>query len=161
MFNQYLIFMFLYVSIFSIYEIFNNKDYIKALKSKDSKKAEIIFYLLLHNIIYVAIYFSLFFIIYNIKTIHINYLYLYLILLISIPTHWIMNNNQCWFTVKQNKLLGIKLDTGFRDFVSIIMNIDTESKTDQFNIRDKIYYGYLIAATIITILLIFFKLKKN
>ena len=43
-------------------------------------------------------------------------------ILIIAHLHWYTNNNKCWYTVKQNELLGIDINTGFRDFIAIFNN---------------------------------------
>ena len=95
--------------------------------------------------------------------IKVIYFIMYLGLLILVPLHWYTNANKCWSTVTQNKLLGISEDVGFRDFISIILDIDTESGTlKEMTLRDKLYYGYLISSLVIVFLSIIYKLTyKN
>jgi len=55
--------------------------------------------------------------------------------------------------------LEISEDYGFRDFISILFNLQT--KSGDGGIRDTIYYLYLISCIIITIALIFYKQNIN
>ena len=159
MFENYLIFMVIYVGIFSILELKYNNNYKKALKKKNNwKNIKILLLLLLHNIVYVVIYFTLPYILYYHNLVQLKHLYVYLLLLIYVPIHWYSNDNKCLLTVKQNELLGIDKDTGFRDFISILANINTETgEIDSLNKRDRLYYAYLLIATIVTIGLIYLK----
>ena len=157
----YLICLAYYVLIFSILEIKYNKDYEKAFKKEKLNLNLMIFGLLLfHNAVYFCIYFTLLFILYYSKNIPSYLLYFYLILLIYVLIHWYLNNNKCWITLKQNELLDIDKDTGFRDCFSILM--DTNSKTGSLkniNKRDKFYYIYIYFALITTLILLFRRIK--
>ena len=159
MFENYLIFMVIYVGIFSILEIKYNNNYKKALKKHNNRKnIKILLLLLLHNIVYVAIYFTLPYILYYHNEVQLKHLYVYLLLLIYVPIHWYSNDNKCILTVMQNELLEIDKDTGFRDFISILANINTETgEIDSLNKRDRIYYAYLFIAIIVTISMIYLK----
>lgn len=154
--NIYLIFLIIYTFFTSIVDFYTNKFYSKVWEKKTTKeKGLLIFYLIFHNILYYLIYFTLFFILYYYKSINIKYLIYYLILLIIIPIHWKTNNNRCWFTVQQNKLLEIDEDYGFRDLYLIFTN--THVNTSKSSLRNKLYYYYIFFSIIITTLLIIFK----
>ena len=149
--------MLLYVAIFSLIELKVNKHYRKPHKEKSS----IISLLLLHNIIYVLIYFTILFIIYYWKRVPLYVLYAYVLFLIYIPIHWYKNDNKCWFTLQQNKLLGLDEDVGFRDFISILTNTFPETGEYQdMNMRDLFYYSYIVIAIIITIFIIVKREKR-
>ena len=152
--NNYIFYLILFTIVSSFLDFSTNKFYKKiwAKKNKEQKN-KILFYLFLHNILYYCIYFSLFFILYYRKSIDIKYVYYYLLILILVPIHWITNNNKCWFTVQQNKLLEIDENYGFRDPYLILTNSYTEIGGEN-NIRDKIYYYYLISAIVIVTYLI-------
>ena len=153
--NDYFIYLISYVILFSIFDFYTNKFYKRIWHKKTfSEKILIIFYLLLHNVIYFCIYFTLPYILLYYRNIHINYLYYYLALIVFIPTHWITNDNKCWVTVEQNKLLEISEDYGFRDLTAILFNLHPKSDGGT---RDKIYYFYLMSAIIITFVLIYNK----
>tara|TARA_B100001029_G_C14923667_1_gene373485 strand:- start:43 stop:294 length:252 start_codon:yes stop_codon:yes gene_type:complete len=47
---------------------------------------------------------------------------MYLFIVIAVPIHWLTNDNKCWITVEQNKLLEISEDYKFRDFYAILTN---------------------------------------
>ena len=153
----YLICLVYYVLIFSILEIKYNKDYEKAFKKKNlNLNLMIIGLLLFHNAVYFSIYFTLLFILYYSKNIPIYLLYLYLILLIYILIHWYLNNNKCWITLKQNELLDLDKDIGFRDCFSILMNYNTKTGSlKNINKRDKFYYIYIYFAIMTTLILLF------
>jgi hypothetical protein len=159
MFEKFFIFMIVYSGIFSILELKYNNNYKKALKKNNNwKNIKILLLLLLHNIVYVAIYFTLPYILYYHNLVQLKHLYVYLLLLIYVPIHWYSNDNKCLLTVKQNELLGIDKDTGFRDFISILANINIEtSEINSLNKRDRLYYAYLLIATIVTVGLIYLK----
>ena len=85
---------------------------------------------------------------------------MYLALLIIVPLHWYTNNNQCWFTVQQNKLLEINEDYGFRDPYLIFTNTHSTG-AGSGTLRDKLYYYYLLFSIIITSLMLLLKSNKN
>lgn len=158
--NNFLFYLSLFTVIMSITDFSINKFYKKVWHKKSSKdKFLLIFYLFLHNALYFCIYITLLFTIYYYKTIKIKYLFYYLALLIMVPLHWLTNNNQCYFTVQQNKLLEISDDYGFRDPYLIFTNTHASGAGDMTP-RDKFYYGYLISASIITASMIVFKYYK-
>lgn len=163
-FKPYFTFMVAYVILFSALELIKNKHYNNSLKRQSLFiNIKIILLLLIHTAVYVAIYFTFPFLLYNFNKIKVIYFIMYLGLLILVPLHWYTNANKCWSTVTQNKLLGISEDVGFRDFISIILDIDTESGTlKEMTLRDKLYYGYLISSLVIVFLSIIYKLTyKN
>lgn len=154
---NYFIYLICYVTFFSILDFNINKFYNKIWNKKNLKeKIKLIFYLITHNIIFFIIYFTLFYIFVFYKIIDKKFVLFYLFILIFVVLHWITNNNQCWLTVQQNKLLEISKDYGFRDFYTILTNTYPRG-TGSMNIRDKIYYSYLIFAFISSIIILFIK----
>lgn len=158
--NTYLIFLIVFTIFTSLIDFYTNKFYKKVWYKKSLKeKILLIFYLVLHNVLYYCIYFTLFFAIYYYKTIKLKHLLSYLILLIIIPIHWKTNDNKCWFTVQQNKLLEINESYGFRDPYLILTNGHSMT-SGTGGLRDKLYYNYLIGAIIATSIMIFMKIIK-
>lgn len=158
--NTYLIFLIVFTILTSLIDFYTNKFYKKVWYKKSLKeKSLLIFYLLLHNVLYYCIYFTLFFAFYYYKTIKLKHLLSYLMLLIIIPVHWKTNDNKCWFTVQQNKLLEINESYGFRDPYLILTNGHSMT-SGTGGLRDKLYYNYLIGAIIATSIMIFMKINK-
>lgn len=158
--NNYIFSLFIFTLILSVIDFNNNEFYKKVWNKKSFKdKSFLIFYLIFHNALYFCIYITLFFTLYNYKTININYLFYYLALLVAVPLHWLTNNNQCWFTIQQNKLLEIENDFGFRDPYLVLTNTHARGSGDM-TLRDHFYYGYLITAIIITFSMIVVKSLK-
>ena len=159
--NNYIFFLITYTIIISIIEFYSNKFYNKIWSKKNVReKIGLIFFLLLHNILYYLIYFTLVFNIYYYKSVKIKFMLMYLALLIIVPLHWYTNNNQCWFTVQQNKLLEINIDYGFRDPYLSFTNTHSRG-AGSGTIRDKLYYYYLLLSIISTLAMIFFKSNKR
>ena len=157
--NTYLIFLIIFTISTSMIDFYTNKFYKIWYKKSLKEKFLLIFYLIFHNVLYYCIYFTLFFEIYYYKTIKIKHLLIYLILLIIVPIHWKINDNRCWFTVQQNKLLEIDESYGFRDPYMILTN-DHSMTSGTHQLRDKLYYNYLIVAIIVTSTIIFMKINK-
>ena len=88
---------------------------------------------------------------------------IYLVLLFYTLYSWTSNNGKCWFTVEQNKLLGINLNYGFSDFIATLT--DTYPKTaenkNELNIRDKLYWYYIYSAIGITFYLLYLKYNDS
>jgi len=121
------------------------------------EKFGLVFYMLFHNVLFFCIYITFPFILFKYKSIPTRFIGLYLMLLIAIPLHWVTNNNQCWFTVQQNKLLEIPEDAVFRDPYQIIFNLYTDG-SGSMGFRDKAYYGYLITAMVGTAYLLAYRM---
>jgi len=137
----------LYVLIFSIWDFCNNKYYIEAWKTISRiDKFKLIGLLLFHNVLYYFIYFSIFFIHIYYDKVPSKYILYSLILTVTVKLSWLSNNNRCWFTEKQNEILGIDSGIGFRDFYSIIFNkYPVNSGTGTF--RDSLYNYFLYASS--------------
>ena len=150
--NNYVIFLIVYTVFASVIDFYTNRFVPKVWPKNFSRKVTMIFYLVLHNVLYYLIYFTLPFVIYNYKTVTMKHLIMYLALLIAVPVHWKTNDDKCWFTVQQNKLLEIDERYGFRDPYLILTN--QQACTGNGALRDKLYYDYLIAALGITSLMI-------
>ena len=160
--NKYFLYLTIFTLITSYFESIRNKFFILRLKEKNfCRNLLLILLLFIHNIIYFGIYFTLPLLIFNFEEIKLKHLFYYLSILIIAPLHWYTNNNKCWFTVKQNELLGININTGFRDFIAIYNNtypVVGTIKKKKF--RDNIYYYYLYFALGITIFMIYKKYKQ-
>lgn len=158
--NTYIIYLIVFTIFASLIDFYTNHFYKRVWYKKSLKeKSLLIFYLLFHNVLYYCIYFTLFFTIYYYKTIKLKHLLSYLMLLIIIPLHWKTNDDKCWFTVQQNRLLEINESYGFRDpFLILTNNHSLTSGTG--GLRDKLYYNYLIGAIVVTSIMIFIKLNK-
>ncbi len=154
----------IFVLIFSYLDLVQNKHYKKKLKENNLyKNIKLVSLLIIHNIIFFGIYFTLPFFILNFKDVKMINLIFYLILLVAVPIHWYTNNNKCWFTVEQNKLLDINVNTGFRDFISILTNTypSTGNGNNNLNLRDKLYFYYLFISIAAVGVMIYIKHKKN
>ena len=159
--HNYVSLLIVYTIVVSIVDFYSNDFYNKVWKKKSFKeKIGLVFFLLFHNVLYYLIYFTLFFIIYYYKSVKIKYIAMYLALLIIVPLHWYTNNNKCWFTVQQNKLLEISEDYGFRDPYLVFTNTHS-SGAGSGTIRDKIYCYYLFSSIIITSVMLFLKSNKR
>ena len=78
---------------------------------------------------------------------------------IGLFMHWQTNNNRCWITVKQNRLLEISDDYGFRDIFAVLGNFHTKTgSSENITLRDKLYNYYNIFCFCLTGLLILIKL---
>ena len=157
--NKYVIFLIVYTVFASVIDFYTNRFVPKVWSKRTfNEKLQMIFYLVLHNVLYYLIYFTLPFVMYNYKTVKMTYLLSYLALLIAVPLHWRTNDDKCWFTVQQNKLLEIDERYGFRDPYLILTN--QQACTGNGAIRDKLYYYYLIGAFGITSLMIVARFTK-
>lgn len=160
--SRYFSYLVIFTLTISYFESIRNKFFILRLKEKKFyRNLSLILLLFIHNMIYFGIYFTLPLLIFNFEEVTLKHLFYYLLILIIVPLHWYTNNNKCWFTVKQNKLLGIDINTGFRDFIAIFNNTYPEVGTmKKKNFRDNIYYYYLYFAIGITIFMIYKKYKQ-
>lgn len=148
--NNYVFYLVLFTLTTSVVDFYNNKFYKKCWNKKSFKdKIILIALLIIHNVIYYCIYITLIFTLYYYKSIKIHHLYYYLFILIAVPTHWLTNGNQCYFTLEQNKMLGINKNYGFRDPYLIFTNTHA-SGAGSMTPRDYFYYIYLISAILIT-----------
>ena len=135
-----------FVVIFSSLDVIQNKHYPRVWAHKTlGEKFGLIFYLLLHNALYFCIYASFPYLLVKYKSVPTRYIVAYLALLVAMPLHWATNNQQCWVTVQQNRLLEISEDTVFRDPYQILFNLHTDG-SGSLGFRDQAYYGYLITA---------------
>ena len=75
------------------------------------------------------------------------------------PVHCKTNDNECWFTVKQNRLLEIDEIYYFKYPYLILTN--QQACKGNGALRDKLYYNYLTTALGITTLIIMLKLTKS
>ena len=160
--KKYITLITIFTSLFSFLDLIKNPNYKRAMKNSTiSKKIKLILLLAIHNIIYFGVYFSLPLFLCYFNQVTNKHLYIYLIFLIAVPLHWYTNNNRCWFTVKQNELLGVDIDTGFRDFFAILFDTDISSNKGDISLfRNLIYYIYLLFSFIITFYLIYVKSKE-
>ena len=146
--NIYGISLFLYVFIFSIWDFKTNEHYFDkwdSLSFYDKLRLSIL--IVVHNILFFLIYFTVFFISGRLIKREL-YVKLYLGLVVAVLLHWLTNNNRCIFTQWHNRIIGISDDVGFRDFYAIIMNIQTDTSAnfgDQkgMSIRSIIYYSLI------------------
>ena len=146
--NSYILSLLAYVFGLSLLDLSTNKYYARSWRRADVyKKGLLVYYLLLHNVIYFVIYFSIFFLLYNFHTTSLQYFVAYFLLLVAVPLHWYTNNNRCWFTERQNELLGIDKGYAFRDTYSVLTNQHFKANP----IRDNIYLGYLIVCIVASI----------
>lgn len=160
---KYFTYLAIFTLITSYFESIRNKFFILRLKEKKfCRNLSLILLLLFHNIIYYGIYFTLPLLIFNFAEVQLKHLFYYLSILIIAPLHWYTNNNKCWLTVKQNELLGIDINTGFRDFIDIFTNTYSKvGSNKKKNFRDNVYYFYLYFALFITIFMIYKKYKQQ
>lgn len=156
----YFQYMFAFVCIISFLDIYKNRHYKMAWsRLNGDQKIKLICLLFVHNIIYFALYFTFFFIIYGIlnrnkyrqglKVIA----FLYSVLLSVTVYHWYTNNDKCEFTVATNKILGIDEDTPFRDFFSIIFNTYPEKNV---KIRGESYHAYVKLSLFMSLMYLFY-----
>lgn len=147
----YYISLFMYVIIFSIWDFKTNEHYFdkwESLSFYDKLRLSIL--IVVHNILFFFIYFTVFFISVGIIKREL-YVKLYLGLVVAVLLHWLTNNNRCIFTQWHNRIIGISDDVGFRDFYAIIMNIQTETSANfkgsngekVMSIRSVIYYSLI------------------
>ena len=156
---MYIFLLIIFTVIMSVIDYNTNKYYLRVIGSLTLyEKIKLIFLLLLHNIIYFTLYFSLLFIIYHYKTINSTYIILYAFYLFSTVIHWKTNNNRCKFTEMTNEILGIDKSIGFRDPYAIIFNIQYQ-RAGTGTTRDIFYSLYIILAFIISIVLYLNKVK--
>ena len=119
--NIYIKHFITYVLLISTLDFYTNKFYKRIWNKKSNhEKLLIIFYLVFHNIVYFINYFSVFYLVYFFNDINLVYFILYFFMPISLLIHWKTNNNKCWITVKQNRLLEISDDYGFRDIFAVL-----------------------------------------
>ena len=139
--NKYKSLIINFTVIFSILELLKNKNFKRAMKKPGIiKKIKILILLIIHNVIFFVIYFSLPIFLYYLNQVTSTHLLFYLFILIIVPLHWYTNNNRCWFTVKQNQLLGIDENIAFRDFISTLFNIEFKyGSGNKLSLREKIY----------------------
>lgn len=158
--NIYIKHFITYVLLISTLDFYTNKFYKRIWNKKSNhEKLLIIFYLVFHNIIYFINYFTIFYLVYFFKDISLIYFVLYFLMPISLIIHWKTNNNKCWITVKQNRLLEISDDYGFRDIFAVLGNFHTKTgNSKKITLRDKLYKYYNIFCFCMTGLLIFRKL---
>jgi hypothetical protein len=160
--KRYISLITIFTSVFSFLDMIKNPHYKKAMKNASiNKKFYLILLLAIHNIIYFGVYFSLPLFLCYFNQVTTKHLCLYLLVVILVPLHWYTNNNRCWFTVKQNELLGLDINTGFRDFYAILFDADTKTNEGEYStLRNSIYYLYLSASIIVTIYLLYIKSNK-
>ena len=70
---------------------------------------------------------------------------------------WSSNDGKCWFTVEQNKLLGINLGYGFSDFIATLTDTYPKTGDKKLNLRDKLYWYYIYSAIGISSYLLYLK----
>jgi hypothetical protein len=158
--NAYIIFLITFTVVASFIDFYTNKFYAKVWHKKSLKERSLlVFYLLFHNALYYCIYFTILFTIYYYKTIKLQHLVGYLTLLVIVPLHWKTNDDKCWFTVQQNRLLEIDDMHGFRDPCLILTNRHSVT-AGTGGLRDKLYYIYFICSIIVTVAMIFMKIRK-
>lgn len=152
--NIFHISFFLYVVIFSVWDLNTNKYYLREWdKLTNYRRIALVSLLFFHQIIYFLIYFTIFFIIGGVIK-REKWLYAYLGLVISVVLHWVTNNNNCALTQWQNQIMNVKENIGFRDAYSIVTNtfpVSTWNST-----RNKLYYSAIIT----NILWVVFSLRR-
>ena len=93
--NKYVIFLIVYTVFASLIDFYTNRFVPKVWPKRTfNERLQMIFYLVLHNVLYYLIYFTLPFVMYNYKTIKMKYLVGYLALLIAVPLHWKTNDDK-------------------------------------------------------------------
>jgi len=110
--------------------------------------------------IYFGIYFTLPLLISNFKDISSNYLIYYLMLLFYVIITWTSNDDKCWWTVKQNELLGIDTNYGFFDFIATITDTYPKTGNKESSLRDKLYWYYVYSSIGITCFMLYLKTKN-
>ena len=132
----------LYVVIFSLWDLFTNKYYIREWdKLNNYRRIALISLLFFHHVIYFLIYFTIFFIVGGVIK-REKSLYAYLALVVCVVLHWVTNNNNCFLTEWQNQIMKVKENIGFRDVYSIVTNTFPVSNWN--SLRNNLYYSAII-----------------
>ena len=113
--------LFLYSSLFTYLEIKTNKHFTPYYQLTNQKKINLISNLFLHNTLSFYLLFGMFLILNGIIKKFI-YIYLFMFFNISLLVHWRTNNNRCFLSILQNKILNIDKNFDFRVFYEIILN---------------------------------------
>ena len=103
--------------------------------------------IVVHNILFFIGYCTIIFIALGIIKRKL-YVKLYLGAVVGVLLHWLTNNNRCIFTQWHNRIIGISEDVGFRDFYTIMMNIQPDTNANfgdgkGMSIRSVIYYSLI------------------
>ena len=117
------------------------------------RRMELILLLLIHNLIYPYLYFTILFLVSgSIK----NRLFVaaYFVVCSGVLVHWISNNNQCFLTEMQNDVMDVE-GVGFRDMYNIMTNTHTE--TDPNSLRNKLYYAAIVTSIVYSACYLFLK----
>jgi len=137
--NLYIKGLLLYTILFSVLDALTNKYYKQAWPTlSTSEKIQLVALLFLHNALYFVLWISILYFHKYYKTTPPNYLLFYFLGMIFLKISWVTNGGKCLVTEKQNELLGIPLDTGFRDFYAILTDTYPENAGSNIT-RDKIY----------------------
>jgi len=157
--NTYIFTLLLFTIICSIADFYTNKNYARVWDKKTTQeKLYMILLLFIHYAIYFFIYVTLIFVILKHKTIKTKYLLLYLFILIIIPLRWYTNNEKCYITELQNKLLEIDEKCRFRDIFALLH--DTYVCDETATLKDNVYYYYIFFSMIYVILIISIRLYR-
>ena len=160
--QKYLVYITIFVVLFSYLEAKRNKHYRKKFKEGNPKTISLLIGLLLfHNILYFGMYFSLPLLIHHFREINSNYLVAYIGLLVFTLLSWSTNDGKCWFTVEQNKLLEIDLGFGFSDFIATLTDTYPKTGKNELNLRDKLYWCYIYSAIGISFYLLYLKFNTS
>ena len=144
----------LYIVIFSLWDLFTNKYYIREWDNLNNyRRVALISLLFFHHVIYFLIYFTIFFIVGGVIK-REKSLYAYLGLVVCVVLHWVTNNNNCALTEWQNQIMNVKENIGFRDIYSIVTNTFPVSTWN--SLRNNLYYSAIIT----NILWVVFSLRR-
>ena len=180
--SVYFYLMLVFVVGMSLLELVKNKYYKKHWRSYGMvDRGLLVGLVILHNLIYYVLYFTVFFIAYRYfypgggtvpseknrknqtienqtienQTIENSSVALYLLICVLLLLHWRTNNNMCQLTVWQNRYMKIPDDEGFRDPYNVFNDIYFYKEHPYKRWRGQLY-RYFIFGSIAFSLLTFF-----
>jgi hypothetical protein len=151
----YLVFLFFYMVVFSLIDFFTNKHYARDWPGMSAaRRTELVVLLLVHNLIYPYLYFTLLFLISG--TVKGRaFVAIYFLVCTGVLFHWISNDNQCVLTQMQNEVMEVE-GLGFRDTLSVLTNTYTENNPS--SLRSILYYAAIVTNIVYSGCYLIFKL---
>ena len=119
-----------------------------------ARRAELVVLLLVHNLIYPYLYFTLLFILGGAVKSR-TFVAIYFTVCTGVLFHWISNDNQCFLTQMQNEVMEVE-GLGFRDTLSVLTNTYTENNPS--GLRSILYYAAIVTNIVYSGCYLLFKL---
>lgn len=153
--RSYFVFLFSYMVVFSLIDFSTNKHYARDWPGMSTaRRAELVALLLVHNLIYPYLYFTLLFILGGAVKSR-TFVAMYFIVCTGVLFHWISNDNQCFLTQMQNEVMDVE-GLGFRDTLSVLTNTYTENNAG--SLRSVLYYAAIVTNIVYSGCYLVFKL---